>query len=614
MAHSPVVELDFDRIKDDLKEYMRSQTEFKDYDFEGAGINILLDILSKNTHHNAYIANMLGSEMFLDSSEIRQSVVSKAKELGYTPRSVRSSQAVVNVLLKNVQDEIPEGGGLAEPPPYVEMDAGTQFQGTEGIIFSTSEPHLLYPTGEPGDYQVEDISIYDGRWNTFEYVVDDGQPDQKFIVPDVNADMSTLVVYVRPSQASTDQTVYELNEDINQLTGESTVYFLHETAQGYFEVTFGDGIVGKAIANGNVVELGYIVAEYKGDANGIETFEPIQRINGQGGNDIEISTKTKSYNGDEKEEIKDIKFHALRFFQSQQRAVTTNDYEAYVLQKYPFIESLNTWGGEYNNPPIYGKVFLAIKPVHTDFLSPTLKEEIKNDLIKKRNVVTVIPEIVDPDYLYVGVESLVYYTKSKTTKTEATLTTEIIQAIYNYFLDTTRKFKMMYQFSPMARVIDDVDNSIDNSLSEITLHKRIYPIVGLTQTFIMEFSNALQAGTLFSSYFNTENGEISGESIKTGIKDDGNGNLYIFNAITGVTIQTNIGTVNYETGEVSFTIHTYGVPPDTLDIRLYATPTLKNIIPGNNQIITPDTSAANGDYMRVQGIAPEMILTNTEVA
>ncbi len=616
MAKNPVVELDFDEIKDDLKEYLRAQTVFKDFDFEGAGINVLLDILAKTSHLNAYMANMLGSEMFLDSAEIRQSVVSKAKELGYTPRSVRSAEAVVDVTLNNVQDEVPSGGGSAEPPAYVEMDAGTQFTGnnTGGMIFSTAEPILLYPTGTTGQYTVEDISIYDGRLNEFQYIVDSGDPDQRFIVPDVNANIETLKVVVRPSEGSTSQETYYLNEDINVLTPESLVFFLSETAEGYYEIFFGDDVLGKSVENGNAVVLSYIVAENKEEANGVTTFSPAQRIHGQGGNDIEISTKVKSFNGAEKEGIDEIKFHSVRFFQSQQRAVTTRDYEAYLIRNYPFIESINTWGGEYNDPPVYGKIFIAIKPVHTEFLSPTLKETLKESLIKLRNVVTVIPEFVDPDYLYVGVTTSVYYTKSKTTKTEAVLTNQVYDAIYQYFLDTTRKFKMKFQFSPMTRIIDDSDKSIDNSLSEITLHKRVYPTVGMTQTFTMHFSNALQPGTLFSSYFNTENTEVSGATIKTGIKDDGNGLLYTFNTVTGVTINSNIGSVDYESGIVSYTVHTYGLPPDSLDVRMYATPSLKNIVPGNNQIVVPDTSASNGDYMRLQGINPTMELTDTEVA
>ena len=614
MAYNPVTELDFDLIKDDLKEYMRSQPEFSDFDFEGAGLNIMLDILAKNTHLNAYMANMLANEMFLDSGEVRQSVVSKAKELGYTPRSVRSSEAVVDVTLANVQNVTPEGGGAAEPPAYVEMEAGTQFSGTGGMIFSTYEPILLYPTGTIGQYKVEDISIYDGRFVEFQYVVDFGAPDQKFTIQSENADTTTLTVAVKPTEASSDKVIYELNEDINVLNSESTVYFLHETAEGNFEVTFGDGIIGKALENGNVVLLGYIIAENKADANGIESFQPVQQINGQGGSDIDISSKVKSYNGAEKEGIAEIKFNSTRFFQSQKRAVTTNDYETFVTREYPFIESINTWGGEYNDPPQYGKVFIAIKPRHTEFLSPTLKETIKTDLIEKFNVVTVIPELVDPDYLYVGVSTSAYYIKSKTVKTEAQLIGELTQVIYNYFLDTTRKFKMDFLFSPMTQAVDATDKSINSSLSDITLHKRVFPILNLTQTFSMKFNNALQPGTLFSTFYNTENEEVAGATIKTGIKDDGNGVLYTFNTITGNVIKSDVGTVDYTTGEISFTIHTYGLPPDTEDLRMYATPVLENITPGNNQIIVPDTSAENGDYMRLQGISVKMILTNTEVA
>ena len=577
-------------------------------------MNILLDVLANNTHLNAYMANMSANEMFIDSGEIRQSVVSKAKELGYLPRSVRASQATMNVTLNNVQDEIPEGGGAPEPPAFVIMDAGTQFTNENGIIFSTADSYLLYPTGTIGQYSVDDVDIYDGRYIEFDYTVDVGQPDQKFRVPSVDADMSTLRVVIRPTEGSSEELVYTLNDDINYLTPDSLVYFLHETSEGHYEVTFGDGNLGKAIEHENFVSLTYIVAQEKGSANGIEEFSPYQRINGQGSNDIVLETTIKSFNGSEKEDIESIRFLALRFFQSQKRAVTTQDYEAFLIRDYPFIESINTWSGEYNDPPTYGKIFIAIKPYHTEFLSTTLKEQIKDDLIRKYNVVTVIPEMVDPDYLYVLVDSDVYYTRSRTTLAESALVNLVTDSIYNYFLNTTRKFKMSFQFSPLTAEIDGSDQSIDNSLTGIRMSKRAFPIVGLVQTFTMKFNNALLPNTIESSLINTESNDVPGESIKTGIKDDGNGVIYSYNAITGVVIESAIGAVDYETGTMSFTLLSYSLPPDTLDIRVYATPKLKNIVPGNNQIIAPDTSAANGEYNRHQGIDVDMVVTNTEVA
>lgn len=614
MPKSNVVELDFDLIKDDLKEHLRGNAVFKDFDFEGAGINLILDVLAKSDHFVAYMANMMGNEMFIDSADIRQSVVSKAKELGYIPRSARASKATINLILKSVQDVVPAGGGPAAQPAYVEIAPGTQFTTSTGLIFSTNDTHLLYPTGVYGEYRKDGIDIYDGRLIDFEYVVDSGIPDQKFIIPDVDADTSTLSVVVKPSTVSTEKTVYRLNDDVNYLTSGSTVYFLHETPEGYFEVTFGDGILGKKVSNGNVVILSYIIASEKGDANGIDTFLPYQRINGQGSDDIEIITDTRSYNGDEKETIESIKFHALRFFQSQRRAVTTKDYEAFLISEYPFIESINTWGGEYNDPPVYGKIFIAIKPKHTTFLSTTLKEQIKEHLIKKYNVVTVIPEMVDPEYTYINVESVVSYTKSKTTLTEASLIELVMESIYNYFLATTRKFKMNFQFSPMVRTIDATNSSIDNSLTEIYMNKRVYPIVGMTQTFTVKFANGLKSGSVFSSYFNTESDEVTGKSIKTGLQDDGKGVIYSFNADTGIVINPKAGVVDYVNGIVTFTIHTYGLPLDTMDLRVYATPASKNIIPGNNQIIVPDTSAMNGVYNRKQGISVSMKMTNVEVS
>lgn len=586
-------ELDFDLIKKELKNYLASQSEFTEYNFEGSAMNVLMDIMSYNTHMNAFMANMMANEMFLDTSSIRESVVSKAKEIGYITRSVRASKANVDVSVANVSGA----------PPYLVMDAGTQFQTNHDIIFSTKEELLLYPTeSNPTTYVVEEIDIYEGRYTTFKYEYASDNIDQRIVVPDVNADISTLIVTVRPSIGSTESTEYFVNDDINKLTPDSEIYFLNEDSEGYWEIVFGDGILGKNLENGNYITLSYIISSHKTEANDINYFVPYQRIDTYSGDDIYIGVNEPSYGGAEKESINEIKFLAPKFFQSQKRAVTTQDYEAFLLHDYPWIDTINSWGGESNIPPIYGKVFFSIKPKHTEFISTKLKEEIKEDLIKKYNVVTVVPEIVDPDYIYINIDNNSYYYRAKTTKDKGQLAQEITDNINQYFDDTTKKFKMDFRFSPMSTIIDSTDTSIDNSLTNVYIHKRIYPITNLQQTFEINFNNALIAGTIESSYYNVEDALIDNLSIEAVIKDDGNGIMQIMYASSGIIINDDIGTVDYDTGLISITIFPYALPLDTLDIRLYATPKEKNIQSGYNQIIKPDDSAVNPDLNRMQGV------------
>lgn len=585
-----VSELDFDNIKQELITYLHSQDEFSDYNFEGSSLNVLMDILSFNTHMNAYMANMMANEMFLDSASIRQSVVSKAKEVGYTPRSVRSSMALIDIAINSV------GGN----PPEIIMDAGTLFDTDFKYTFATKENYTLIPSDtDPTTYEIKNVEIYDGNYIEFHYEVDDQQVDQQFIIPAVNADMSTARVFVQPDKNSTSIEEYLINDDINRLTPSSKVFFVHETPEGYWEITFGDGILGTKVINGNYITLSYIVAKGKEEANYINKFVPIVAISGHGSYTIE--TVEPSYGGAEKETLKDIKFLAPKMYQSQKRAVTIQDYETFLLHDYPWIDTINSWGGEYNNPPIYGKVFFAIKPRHTEFISNKLKEEIKNDLVKKYNVVTIVPEIIDPDYIYVGVKTNIFYDATKTISDESLLSSKAITTINDYFSKTTEKFKMDFRFSPMITEIDATDRSFVSSLTDITVHKRLYPITNISQTFDLKFNNALIHNTIQSSYFNiVDNEDITYEAV---VVDDGKGIMILKNAISEVIINNNIGTVNYDNGEISITIFPYSLPLDTLDVRVYATPKYKNIESGYNQIIIPDESAINIDVNRMQGIS-----------
>ena len=592
--------LDFDSIKQDLVSYFSADPTFKDYNFEGSGLNILMDILAFNTHKAGMIANMSANEMFLDSSQLRQSIISHAKHIGYTPRSVRSAKATIKLTFDLSSTPV------EERPVNISLPAGTRFGTNHSYIFSTYNDLIIFPKAEEdGIYEISGVEIYEGYHHTINYTVDYTQTDQRFTIPDSNADTTTLMV------KSTDGiTVYEytLNEDLNTLTPESQKYFLHQNPDNTFEVTFGDGILGRRPFDGSTVSLSFVISKGDEKANNIDKFTLIQRIDGYAGYTIE--TEIKSYGGSPPEDKEEIRFRANKMWKSQKRAVTVEDYENFLLHEYPFIESMSVWGGEYNNPPIYGKVFFAIKPAHTDILSDNLKSKIKEDLIKKWNVVTVIPEIVDPDYIYTTVKTNIIYRKGVSTKSENEIVADVYDNIVKHFEGTTEKFNAPFYFSPLVTTIDATDRSIVSSLTDITLSKRFYPQISVEENRELKFSNALVPGTITSSYFNCSG--LIGEYAKSRIDDDGNGRLQIINCYTEEVIKVDIGTVDYEKGLLAVSVKPSEVPTDTKDIRIYAKPQEKNIFQSPNQIIVVDRSIEKEECGRLQGITIESTISTVD--
>jgi len=598
--HFEVTELDFDALKDLLKTFLESDSTFSDYNFEGAGLNVLLDTLAYNTHIDAFIANMLGNEMFIDSAELRASVVSRAKELGYVARSARASVAEIDIEI-NVGSDV--GATLTVP-------AGITFASGTGLTFATAEDRLLYPDDSFVYSPITNINIYEGSLVTFAFDMN-ALPNQRMQIPSLDADISTLTVTTYLNNGLTGPAVYTLNDNISELTATSESFFVHENLNGYFEVTFGDDVLGKAISAANAnqwVVLTYIVATNKADANGETSFLENEAIGAYSG--YTITTEATSTNGSEKEDIEDIRYKAPLAYEAQNRAVVTNDYEILILRDYPYIESINSWGGEYNDPPTYGKVFFSIKPSNAEFLSTTLKEQIKDDLIGKYNVVTVMPEIIDPEYIYVGLNVTANYDRSKTTDSAFTIGSTIETAITTYFAENTQKFKMPFYYSPLLTTIDALDVSILNTLIDVTIQKRVIPTTGISQSFAITFGNAIDVNTVSSTYYNVLN--TSDEVRSVGITDDGEGSLVAFDVESGEDIET-VGTIDYTTGALAVTITPFSLPADQLDLRFTVTPANQNIDIQHNNIILPDESAANALHNRPQGIAVTVTDINKEL-
>ena len=583
-----VSDLDFDRIKDNLKTFLRSQAEFSDYDFEGSGFSVLLDLLAYNTHYLGFNANMLANEMYLDSADIRKNIVSIAKMLGYTPTSAKAPTATINILINNASGA------------SVTMDKGTIFTtsvaGTS-YQFVTNASHTLTPSN--GVYQFSSIPIYEGTLTTFKYTVNTSDPDQRFIIPSSNADTTTLRVQVQNSSSDSTTSTYTLATGITSLDSTSRVYFLQEVEDGRFEVYFGDGVVGKALADGNIVILEYVVTN-KTEANGASTFALSGAI--ETFSDVTITTVSNAQGGAEPQGKESIKFNAPLQYSAQDRAVTTSDYESLVQTIYPNAQSVSAWGGEDDETPVYGVVKIAIKAASGSTLTDATKLSIVTQL-KKYNVASVVPEIVDPETTSLLITSNVKYDEKATTKTADTLKSEITTALSNYSSNTLQKFDSMFRYSKVVELIDDVDTSILSNITTLRIRKNFTPTLGSSTKYDVYFRNSLY--NPHSGHKSATGGILSSTGFKvTGdttnvyyLDDDGAGNVrrYYFVGSVRTYVNNTQGTINYSTGQI--TINSLSVSnvenirgAASTVIELTVQPNSNDIVPVRDQILEIDTA------------------------
>jgi len=488
-----VTELDFDSIKTNLKNYLRQQTEFQDYDFEGSGLNILLDVLAYNTHYNAYYLNMIANESFMDSASLRNSVVSHAKRVGYTPRSLSSPRAVVNV---TIQTSNPTPGSLTIPRGYVFLSS--QIDGTS-YRFVTLESFSVEKTGN--NYVFNNIPIYEGQFATYSYNNSYlNNPKQLFAIPDENVDTKTLKVSVRQSQSNTQTIVYNEATEILNLSSDSPVYYLQEGRNGQYEVYFGDDILSKKIPDGGVVNLEYLISSGSA-ANKANNFVSTSAI--EGFSTISVNSIVSASGGAERETVDQIKFSAPLNLLSQNRAVTKNDYIKLIQQKYPSFEAVNVWGGEENDPPIYGKVFVSAKPKLGFEVTDTEKEFVKTTILKPISILTVTPEMVDVDYNYLKVNANVFYEKSKLSISESELKNGLKTSIANYCSSNLNKFNSFFKYSGLETSIDNYNSAVVSNEVELFVAKKFRPVLNQSDSYILDFGFELNRGTTNDNFYSS---------------------------------------------------------------------------------------------------------------
>ena len=578
-----VTELDFDNIKDNLKTFLKAQTEFKDYDFEGSGMNILLDTLAYNTHYLGFNANMVANEMYLDSADIRKNVVSLAKMLGYTPSSAKSSIADVDITLNNATGST------------VTMNKGTSFTSSidnTTYQFVTNQDLTISP--QDGVYKFSNVNLYEGTLVTFRYTVDSTDVDQKFVIPSVTADTSTLKVTVQNSSTDTTLNTYTLASGLRSLDNTSKAYFLQETDTGKFQVYFGDDVIGKKLSDGNIVILEYIVTN-KADSNGASSFTLSSSVGGF--TDVSITTNSNAQGGAEPETKESIRFNAPLQYTSQDRAVTTTDYETLVKSIYPNALSISAWGGEDDETPVYGVVKIAIKAASGTTITNATKTDIVTKL-KPYNVASVRPEIVDPETTSLVLTSNAKYDKKSTSKTADTLKSEIITAITNYNTNTLSQFDGVFRYSKVTGLIDDIDTAILSNITTLKMRKEFTPTLSSSTKYDIYFRNAIyNPHSGHDSVVDSTGFKVAGNSNEMFFDDDGQGNIRVYYLVSGIKTIHNAtqGTIDYSTGQI--TINSLNVASisnirgaTSTKIEITVQPSSNDIVPVRDQILEIDVS------------------------
>jgi len=587
-----ITELDFDTIKGNLKTYMKGQNTFTDYDFEGSGLNVLLDVLSYNTHYNAFMANMAANEMFLDTAVKRNSVASHAKALGYTPTSTKAPVAYVDVTVNNANTA---SVTMAAGHAFNTTISGTTYQ------FVNTTARILQPTA--GVYVYSNIPIYEGTWVTTKFTKDVNDADQKFIIPNANVDISTLSVTIQTSSTDTTLTTFTKANNLVEVKSTTNAFFIQETVDSEWQIYFGDGVVGSAIDDGNIVILAYVVTNGT-QANGSNTFTSASSISGFA--DITIVTQTAAADGAAQEGIDAIKFNAPFSYAAQNRTVTAADYKAIIPQLYANVKALAVWGGEYNDPAVYGKVYISILPKTGLTLTTSTKASIVT-LLQDYNVVSVTPELIDLETTKVIPTVAFKYNASATAKSKESLATLITVAITSYSTTSLEQFEQVFRYSPFTTLIDETDTAILSNITTIKISKTFTPTLASALKYTISFSNALyhpHTGHLASTLGTTAGGilsstgfTITGDSNTYYLEDDGAGlvTAYYISGSTKVYLATgSIGTIDYTTGDVVLTKVNFATVGqvdgiDSTAIRITVQPASNDVVPVRNQILQIDT-------------------------
>lgn len=577
-----VSEMDFAAIKSSLISFLSENDTLKDLNFEGSAVNTLLDAFVYITHFNALNANLAMNETFLDSAQLRQSVVSHAKLLGYVPRSSYAPTAYVNVLINNPINVTDIDGN------YIPMTMlkGTQFStiinGTTYTFVNDTTTTIVRNTA--GQYLFENIKLLQGQFKSTQYVFDEATAE-RFIIPYENVVTSSLVVTVKESSTSSVVETYTRATDITSINADSKVYFLQEGYDGLYEIYFGDDVIGNKPNNGNIIELNYIVTDNDA-ANGATKFALSDTI--QGNSDATVTTVQKAIGGSSREDINSIKFNAPLGFVTQNRAVTPDDYKAIILNSYPNIDAIAVWGGEDNTPPDYGKVYISIKPKDAEVLTSLDKELIIGQYLKPKNVVSITPTIVDPNYTYIYLECFFKYNPNLTNLSSDALGIIARESIRAYNNNELKRFDGVFRHSNVQSTIDNSDISIINSTVRVFMKKRFVPTINVERRYDIQFSSKLYSTSSSEQIITTTEFTYLGQTctLRDRLNTDGTRRVQIISGAGSNEriLNTDIGYVEEENGLIVL----LGFNPSSIAgdyIEVTVKPESNDLAPKRNELL-----------------------------
>lgn len=571
-----VSDLDFDLIKSNLKEFLKGQDQFTDYDFDGSGLSVLLDVLAYNTHYNAMYTNLAVNEMFLDSASKRDSVISIANNYGYLPTSRTASMAKISLAVP-IGSNTSRTLSLPKYSPFTATIAGVNY------TFYTTAENVGVRNEATSMYEFSSINIYEGtpvieRFNILD--------QSKIILQNQNIDVNTIKVTVQdPTSLLT--TTYKYSEKVLNLNSSSEVFFVREIEGGIYQVYFGKDNLGKEPSVGSVVTIDYIVTNGE-IANGIKLFNYTGPTLGA------IPTITVlqiATGGREAETVDEIKYNVSHKYKVQDRAVTSTDYADVIKTNYPDIDSINCWGGETMSPPMYGKVYICIKPKSSLFLTSSEKNYIIEEIVKPKAMLGVFPTMIDPTYNTIQLETTVYYNPNLTNKSDSQIEQAVRQSIIDYNDTYLQKFDGVLRFSRLLRAIDDSDSSIINNETTITLRRIVDVVFNLSTSYTVQLSNPIYKSGVAEEAVMTAGFYVNNNETVHYIDDDGAGNLRLFyyNPLdyTKVFVNSKIGTVNYDTGELKInSLFVSGVTGS--DFEFIIKPQSDDVISKHNQIVNID--------------------------
>ena len=598
-----ISEIDFYQIKENLKKFLRSKPELQDYDFEGSGWSYLLDLLSYNSAYTSFYLNMIANESFLDSAVTRDAVVSKAKLLGYVPGSKKAARAKLKIELKPV----------SSIPTKIELPRTCMFLGTNDeneYDFVITEPKTLYfnsPDGSPSDWDsslgkyVTEIDVIEGQRLTYRFTVT-ADPYQRFVIPNTDIDITTLVVTVQESETNPTLHLFERAEDITELSSNTRAYFIQQTDDNLYELYFGDDILSASVKSNNIIIIDYIVCNGS-LSNGIKEFSDADQDNyivtpADARVNSVITTVSNATGGEEEEDLKSIKFFAPINYEQQNRAVTKLDFENLLEKEYPRIDSVMVWGGEDNDPPEYGKVFVCIKPSEGYVLEQSEKDYIIENIIKPKRTLCQKPEIVDPDYTYLIVNTRVKFNYRDSVKLKQEIQSAVYNTIINYGNTELDKFGRGIEFSKFSAMIDDVDTGIISNNTRFELKKIIYPTLKVPEYYIIKFVNQLDVFDTRNAYGKavySSNFYYLSNSTVCFFAEDSFGSkilsMFRINALTNKIIKVKeFGTIDYDKGLINITVKfvPVGWINNVSRIEFYAKPKSTDITSLRNQILVID--------------------------